>query len=369
MASLCKNSGIALIMVLLLLTVLVALVGQFSYTIKIDTYIAENSMNDLQLRYALLAALNHAIAQLQLDAMKERSSQTKYDCLSDEWANPIWSEQNPGQLGEVKVYYRIVDENSKFNLLYLIRKKFPERPKTEDTKKPDDSGKKPDSGQSSKKPKSEDAKKTEEKPQSITPAQQFDRLGDALQPEEKIIDIPKLREAILDWMKEKRGKPDTAAAGPFKSKILLYSVREIGLAKDINPLILNPLPGIGQSFSDYLTVWSDAKININIASLPMLISLNPKLTPEIAANIVKYRDQIGTDGQQQAFQTIADFKKVDELGPEKDKLYGEIANMITVQSSYFSIVATATAERTTKKMHAIVLRKGKRVHKLFCNFD
>ena len=78
MASLCKNSGIALIMVLLLLTVLVALVGQFSYTIKIDTYIAENSMNDLQLRYALLAALNHAIAQLQLDAMKERSSQTKY---------------------------------------------------------------------------------------------------------------------------------------------------------------------------------------------------------------------------------------------------------------------------------------------------
>lgn len=66
-----KQSGVALIMTLLLLVILVVTVGQFSYSTKIDAYIAENSLNNLQVDYALLSALNFAIAQIQLDAMQE----------------------------------------------------------------------------------------------------------------------------------------------------------------------------------------------------------------------------------------------------------------------------------------------------------
>ncbi|HON45981.1 MAG TPA: hypothetical protein PLR86_11610, partial [Planctomycetota bacterium] len=76
-------SGIALIMSLLMIIILVVLVGQFSYSVKIDSFVAENEGQDVQLRYALFSATNYAIAQLQLDAMKEISNNAEWDAFTD----------------------------------------------------------------------------------------------------------------------------------------------------------------------------------------------------------------------------------------------------------------------------------------------
>ena len=117
-----KNSGIALIMTLLLLVILVVIVGDLSYSTQIDAYVAQNSKDELQIRYTLISAINFAIAQLQLDAMQEQGSKKKYDGTSDEWARKIWTPKKPLKIGNSSVYYTISPENAKFNLLNLVSK-------------------------------------------------------------------------------------------------------------------------------------------------------------------------------------------------------------------------------------------------------
>jgi type II secretory pathway component PulK len=170
-----KKSGIALIMTLLLLVILVVLVGQFSYSTKIEAYVAQNASDDLQLQYALMSALNFALGQLQLDAMQEEGSKKKYDCLNDEWAREIWTVKKPQKIGNALVSYTISDEGAKFNLLRLLKSKSTESSETDKNKK---------------------------KEKGISPEDQFDRLLETMQGKKTLIQPGKLREIIVAWMKE-----------------------------------------------------------------------------------------------------------------------------------------------------------------------
>ncbi len=358
------RSGIALVMVLLLLMILITLISQFSYTVKVDAYAAQNSGVDLQLRYALLSAVNHAIAQLQLDAKKQPDSKS-YDCELDEWAKPLWTKKKPGKIGDVLVDYYIVDENTKFNLTMLPKKEYPAIKKEENKESTENNE---ENTENKDKEKNKDKDKEKEKPKPITPAQHFDRLIDSLQKENKIIEAAKLREAILAWIKEKKGKPDNAT-GPFPTKIPILSIKELSLIKGINNQFVFGIPGLNKGFQDIFTVWSDGKININTASVEMIQSLNDKITLDIAQSIVDYRKQTGIDGELQTFQTISDIKKVEAIGKGNEKIYSEIENIITVQSSFFTIFATAKLGNTTKKMMVVVWRRGQKVFKLFCDYQ
>ena len=352
-----RLSGIALIMTLLLLVVLVVIVGQFSYSTQVDSYVAQNSSEDLQLRYALISALNFAIAQIQLDAMQEEGTQKKYDFLGDEWAREIWTPKNAQRIGTCSVYYTIQDENGKFNLLRLLEKREKEEKEQEEKEKE----------------KEEENKKSK----SIPPDEQFDLLVDAIQNKKEVVQASKLRESIVSWMKEKKGKSGNAE-GPFPTKVPLFSMKELLMAKNVSSLVLfgasNKLDP-EQSFQgliDHATVWSDGKININTASQEVIKSLHSKIDDELAQRIVKYRQQEGTDGEKQCFKESADIKKVEginEGGEGNKSLYPEIEDLITVKSSYFSIVATAQCGRIIKRLKSVVQRRGKRVYKLFCEYE
>ena len=357
-----RNSGIALVMTLLLLLILVVVVGDLSYTTKIDVFIAQNSSNDAQLRYALISAVNYGVTQLKLDALKEKENKkNKYDALTENWNKPVWSEKKPKKVGDVKVYYKIIDENSKFNLLLLLeknkKKKKEEKKKQFDNSKKDDENKKKD--------------KEKKKVKSISPAEQFDLIAQALQGEKNIIKPAKLRESIVFWLKNKKGKPDKAK-GPFPNKVPIFSVKELLMAKGIKPVIIFGLPGLESQFNgigDYVTVWSDAKININTASREMFQSLSSKITKEISDRIVDYREQIGPDGEKQVFKKNSDIKKIGGFGDKKKKIYAEIENLITVKSSYFSIHATARSKRMQKKLTVVVYRQGTKIYKIYSDFQ
>jgi general secretion pathway protein K len=332
--------GVALIMALLILIVLAVLVGQLSYSTKIDYYTAQNNSDDLQNRYALISAINQAIAYLQLDSMKKSENQEKYDTLNDGWAKP-----RELTVGNTQVTYTITDENSKFNLLLLKESK-----KSEDDKQNPPDPQKP-------------------KDETLTPEEQFDRLIEVIYEKQQIIQAKPLREAIVAWLKDKVGKEELE--GPFLNKIPIFSVKELLLAKEVNHAILygessiegKSLPGL----LEYVTVWSDSKININTASKRVLQSLAKKIDVELADKIVRYRERDGDNGEKQVFKKEDELKKVEGISSDKpeDDVYSKVKNLITVRSHYFNIQATATSGRMTKKMTVVVYRSGKRVYKLF----
>lgn len=355
------HKGVALLMTILLITVLVVVVSQLSYSVKVDSFVAQNSGNDLQLRYALISALHCAMGQLQLDDKQDAETKEKSDNLTDEWNRPIWTLEKPGKVGNAQVYYKINDENAKFNILLLVR------PKAAQDKKENNKEENPEPEQKDPEQKDKD-KKNKPKAQPISPSEQFDRLFAVLLKDQKIIEPTKLREAMVAWMKEKSGKPDTNAAGPFPTKIPLFSLKELSMAKGISNMLLQPFPGTSHSIHDYLTVWSDAKININTADVFVLQSLHPKMTMEAAQNIVKYREQPGPNGKPQIFTNITDLKKVQGL-PDPEKLFTDMEELITVESSYFTVIATAKLDRNTRTMKVVLLRRGKKIYKLFCDFE
>jgi general secretion pathway protein K len=121
---------------------------------------------------------------------------------------------------------------------------------------------------------------------------------------------------------------------------------------------------------DYVTIWSDGKININTASKDVLQSLSTKMEDTLAEAIIKYRDQAGADGEKQIFKEIAELKKVPGMneGKEGETVYSQVKDLITVNSSYFHIAATATCGRMSKKLRVVVYRKGKRIYKLFSEY-
>ncbi|NUM36425.1 MAG: general secretion pathway protein GspK [Candidatus Brocadiae bacterium] len=367
-----KSSGIALVMTLLLLVVLVVLVGQFSYTTKIDAYIADNTNNEIQIRYGLLSGVNFAIAQLQLDAMKEEGSKTKYDCTTDEWAQSLWPPDKPQKIGNVLVFYSIQDESAKFNLLRLIwKKKEAEEKKKEDKDKEGqegEEGQKKEEEQDKEQDKGKDKDKPKEKPKAISPEQQFDLLGKIIQGEKAAFDPAKLRESIVAWMKQKKGKSEKTT-GSFPTKVPMFSMKELSMA-GIMPysFLSGRLDEKGnriKGFSEYTTIWSDGDINVNTASVELLQSLSPKMNAELIKGIISYREQAGPDGERQVFKQKTDLKKVQGLS---DGIYSEIESLVDVRSSYFLIEAMATAGRSKKKLSVVVYREGKKVYKLWSDY-
>jgi general secretion pathway protein K len=329
--------GIALIMTLLLLIILAVLVGQFSYSTKIDYYTAQNQCDEVQNHYALLSAVNQAIAYLQLDAMQEKESQEHYDALTD-----VWNKPQQFTVGTTQVAYTINDESSKFNITNLLQEPKPDE--TDDQKKP------------------------------LTPAQQFERLIDLLQENQKIIKARTIRESLVDWLKNKNGK--TELEGPFLNKAPILSCKELLLAKDMTKTILygqklgdsGNLP-VFSGLIDYVTVWSDCKININTASHVMLQSLSDKIDAEQADKIVTYRERDSNAGEKQVFKKEDELQKVEGMSSDQanESIFPRVKDLITVRSHYFSIQAEAVTGRMSKRMFVVVYRSGKKISKLFCD--
>lgn len=361
-ASPLSHRGVALIMTLLLLIILAVLVGQLSYSTKIDYYTAKNQTDEVQNHYALLSAVNQAIAYLQLDAMQEKENQEAYDALTDEWCKP-----RELIVGTTRVSYVIHDENSKFNLLTLIQEPRKNQGDQSSDGQHDPDGQQNPDGQQ--KPKIE----------ILTPAEQFDRLVDILQENLKVVNAKSLREAIVSWLKDKAGKNELE--GPFANNAPMLSVKELLLVKDITPAILygekpkdivDLVSGQAQNFPGlmpFVTVWSDGAININTASRRMLQTMSDKIDAAQADRIIAYRERDGNMGEKQIFKKEDELKKVEGMTSEQESetIFPRVKDLITVRSHYFSIHAEAFTGRMSKRMHVVVYRSGKRIYKLFCD--
>lgn len=380
-----RTSGIALVMSLLLIVILVVLVGQLSYSVKIDSFIAENETSEVQIQYALLSATNYAIAQLQLDTLKEESTKENWDAYTDEWGTPLWTHSKPYQMGKVSVFYNISDENERFNLTTLIKK----QPKKDEKDKKDDKDKNDDKDENNDKDKNNENNNSnnngenkdddnpdqpEEPKEPMTPSDHFKRLMKVLLKKNETINIDALESSMKHWMEKKESNSDEIV-GPFPTKVPLYSVKELIMAKDIkNDYIFGYIDPKDEKKSFvglwlYTTVWSDGAININTASKELLCSLHSKISDKLSDFIIYHRRTEGEDKKIQIFKKPDDLKNIKQIDERTSRIFSDITPIITTKSSYFRIEAYANSGRLHKKLTTIVYRQGRKIFKIFCDYE
>jgi type II secretory pathway component PulK len=98
---------------------------------------------------------------------------------------------------------------------------------------------------------------------------------------------------------------------------------------------------------DLLTVYTDGKINVNTAPLPVLLSM-PGMNREIARVLMEARDK-------QPFRSLEDLKKLSFF---TDEVFAQISSWAVVKSDQFRvyIVAEASDAKTSRQILAIVDR-------------
>jgi general secretion pathway protein K len=135
--------------------------------------------------------------------------------------------------------------------------------------------------------------------------------------------------------------PYSCGNGPF------ISPGQIALVKGLENISLsteNP----GEKLGDYLTIYSDGKININTAPKLVLQSLNQKIDKGIAENILEYR-------KDNDFETIQDIRKVPGVTPE---IFNSIKDAITTKSSAFTIQMEGHCNGVARALTAGILREN-----------
>ncbi|BBM83559.1 general secretion pathway protein GspK [Candidatus Uabimicrobium amorphum] len=346
------KKGIALVMVLMLCTILVVVVSEFAYSCKVDAYVAYNQAHDLQNRYALISFLNRAIARIQLDALADNDNQDKnsqkektYDTIFDPWA--LQGQKLEVELGDTTVEGFIIDEERKFPLLKLIEKEK----KSENKDNNNQNNNNNNNNDNNKKPNNNNKKKVSYK-------KVFTKLLKVVSKKDgKTAEA--MHDGIVAWLKEKKGKMKEK----YPTKVAIYSLKELLFAKGIDQTTL--LGGEDKKkrkvtgFANYITIWSQGKVNINTASQQVLLSLSDKMTPDIAKAIIAKRKN-----REDVFKKTAELpQKVSEV---TKNVFGEIQDKIGVSSEYFRITATAKTENVTKQLVAVVHRQEKKVYTIYC---
>ncbi len=143
-------------------------------------------------------------------------------------------------------------------------------------------------------------------------------------------------------------EPYECANGPFLTVGQVFLVRG-----------MTELERFGEKKSkrllDYLTIYSDGKININTAPKEVLESLGESMDGPLAEAIVEYRKEV-------KFESIDDLRKVPGMDNE---VLAEIREWITVKSSAFSIEAHVNCNGAVASIKTVALRQGNKAKLIY----
>jgi len=306
-----REKGVALVLTLLILTLLIVTGLELNRAMRVEANMAGNFRDLTQASYIAQSGVEIARALIQED-------DPFYDALEDRWAKfgvlSIFSSQ---LFNEGYFTGQIVDESAKFNPNALV----------------DLYG-------------NVDQKKKN----------QLERLFSLLGHD------PRKVEAILDWLDPDDLKRPWGAEKEYYSNLKspyapkngpLDSLGELLLIKEVDSLVFygtEEREGLGK----YLTIYSEGKININTASLPMLMSLSPRVDRSLAQAVLEYR-------QEKPFRKTEDLRAV----PGWDQVYAEISSEITVKSSFFSCSLVGHYRDARSVVQTVVKREGGKTRILF----
>ena len=146
---------------------------------------------------------------------------------------------------------------------------------------------------------------------------------------------PSIALAIADWI-----DPDLEPRlkdSEYKAKnSYLWSIDELKLIDEIDEETF-------KTVNPFLTVHGNGQININTAGLPVLISLHDDITETAAKRTIDYRETA-------PFENTTDLQRVSGMETMGPLLLGKI----TVKSSNFRVVATATVNDITREVESVM---------------
>jgi general secretion pathway protein K len=309
------EKGVALVLALVVIALLVSLVVDFSYTMRVDLTLAANMRDETEALYAARSGVELARLILQED-------DTAYDALDEDWAH---FDEHPGFIAvddEGRFKGIIADEASKFPIHTMVS----------------------DHGEL-----------------VLTRLDQLERLFELLAIDLVLID------SISDWLDpDDRAGPSGAEdsyyeglSPPYPCKDgPLVSLEELLLVKGMTEEILYG-DGAQEGLMQYLTIYTDGVVNINTAPSVVLQSLSEEIDEGLARTIIDYREE-------EPFRGIDELQTVPGM---TEAIYNAIKDRITTQSSTFSLKIEGQVREITKGIYVVLKRDGKEVKPVFWRMD
>ncbi|MBW2095602.1 MAG: type II secretion system minor pseudopilin GspK [Deltaproteobacteria bacterium] len=298
-----NQEGVALLLTLLIIFTLVGLTVGFSQESSVELNLAGFARDEARATAAARAGFAFALSVLKAD-------DPETDSLREDWGS--FGKDIPLQHGpEITVTGFMRDENGKINVNTLLTKEGTIDPA---------------------------GRKRIERLFALLGLgeEQLDPLLDWLDK-----DDVKRMEGAEDFYYQNLDIPYPCGNGPFISPGQFTLVKGFG---NISLSAENP----GEKLSDYLTTYSDGKININTAPKQVLQSLDQSLDQGIAENILEYR-------KENDFETIQDIRKVPGVTPA---LFNVIKDTITTKSSAFMIKMEGHCNGAVRTLTARLLREN-----------
>lgn len=299
------NKGTALVMTLLIIATLTGLTVAFSQDSGTDLNLAAYSRDGYRAYQIARSGVDLVMALLDEDEDRD------VDSLLENWAL-FDADAFPEELPEeISLSARVTDENSKININSLIN---------------------------------EEGEIDEEK------AEQLSRLFLVLGLSESYVN------SILDWLDtddiermdgaesyyyKSLEPPYKCFNGPFLTAGQVFMVKGVANVRHFGE-------NMEKALLDYITIYSDGKININTASSEILQSLDEAIDVYVAQSIIDYRSE-------ESFSSVDDLANVGAIDSE---LLSRIKGKITVKSSYFNIEMKVNCNDALAHLRAVVMRDG-----------
>lgn len=277
------NNGTVLIIVILLLTILTGITVEFAYSVYVNTSALTNWINAQR-----SSLLNRTAQNLTLNYINEIRKKPLY--LNTEVTLPFSLYTG----GDENVSIRVEDENAKLNINSIIYQ----------------NGRTDENALSSLK-----------------------RLFKNLD-----VDIT-LADRIADWI-DPDIEPRLGGSETGTKNTYLWSIDELRLIDGIDERVFNTI-------KPFITIYSNGKININTAQVPVLMSLHDEMTESLAEKVIYYR-------QNTPFNQPSDITKVSGL-----EGIGITIDRITTDGSCYRVITKATVNDITRSIEGVMDISGK----------
>ncbi len=303
-----RQRGAALLVAIAAVGLIAAISVELIEEVRDEIRLTEAFRDDFRARWAVQAPVAVVIAVLQAD-------EDKFTGLTETWATL----KETMDLNGVPVVFSVSDESAKINPNALAEGEASLRDRTADMMK---------------------------------------KVVQAKNLNERLVDY------LWDWVDTDSDSRTSGAEGTYyKTLPISYPVKnraldtlsELHLVQGFTDKALKELgfrdrlgtPDLNQS--DWLTVFSDNKINLNTADPLIIRNLIPGV-PDVFVNELVARRKV------EPFESLDDIKTLTGMN---DELFNQMSPMVDVDSQYFSIHSEAVVGRIRKRL-TVVLKKGEK---------
>ncbi|MFO7461628.1 MAG: type II secretion system minor pseudopilin GspK [Desulfatiglandales bacterium] len=140
-------------------------------------------------------------------------------------------------------------------------------------------------------------------------------------------------------------EPYPCANGPFLTPGQIFLVRGMGKLRQFE----------GKRLLDYLTIYSDGKVNINTAPKEVLECLSDFMDAALAESIIEFR-------RDEDFMSIDDLKNVPGMS---DEVFAELRDWVTVKTSTFSLEFEVNCNGAVAGIRSYVLREESKTRPIY----